>query len=528
MIRKSKTLNEEVNRIQSLFGDDRLYGNIVNENKESIQEQISKRIWRALDDATAARVTKALGADAGLLKGFSETPPPKNFDDIVNHLTKYRKIWDQIHTGNMDNVIKYIKLMDNDPIKYSPFNIGGSGEPYFKYFTRKGNLRENVLEIYRLKVGDESYFKQLEDWQKSVEAPKKVEPTTPKPDVPKTDVTAASKRKDLNDILSQVEALGEQGKVGSFKAKVGDVEVDVSFIPGKSKEEGAKNIIEGVQKNNPFFKKLFNRNPNLKLSIMEKLKYQWISRWWLNPTPSGIKKELTNIKGYDAIGPRSVNQRAVLRYTLNYFTLSWLCGQYYKSQEKDIPFICNPVEVGEALWGAGVFIYDGFMNYLDDNFCDALKDKGVDCAEFKKKIKDDIKSLKDDFKNYNCDLVDVNDEEGSKNRIREFVVGKYKEVTKNTLSEYQITDNEFVETTFSNVVMSDEVKKTVDTIYDGCLIKKGNQYDEDNYSEGGDEYEIDFESVDDESEEETPNDEGGQDTPNDGGGGQGVDDIFGD
>jgi len=74
-MKKILTLNEEINRMKSLFNDSRLHGNL-NESILLTEQNIGKKLMKAL--SSVAVVLK--GFDPKLLTNFLETVI-KNFDD---------------------------------------------------------------------------------------------------------------------------------------------------------------------------------------------------------------------------------------------------------------------------------------------------------------------------------------------------------------------------------------------------------------------------------------------------------------
>ena len=86
-MKKIITLNEEINRMKSLFNDSRVHGNL-NESILLTEQGIGKKLMKAL--SSVAVVLK--GFDPKLLTNFLETEI-KNFDDLTRHLNQYDTIW---------------------------------------------------------------------------------------------------------------------------------------------------------------------------------------------------------------------------------------------------------------------------------------------------------------------------------------------------------------------------------------------------------------------------------------------------
>ena len=89
MKKKYNTLNEEVNRIKTLFTEERLYGNIVDKSP-IIVEQRYKKLIKALSPASA--VLK--GLDTKRITRFTtDYFDIKSFGDALKHLEGFPTIW---------------------------------------------------------------------------------------------------------------------------------------------------------------------------------------------------------------------------------------------------------------------------------------------------------------------------------------------------------------------------------------------------------------------------------------------------
>ena len=108
MKKRHNTLNEEINRIKSLFTEERLYGNIV-EKDQIIAEALKKVLLKALKPASAALKS----VDTKLLTNFLEAPL-ESFGDFVKHLDEFPTIWGKIikdvkKLESAKNVFKYLE-----------------------------------------------------------------------------------------------------------------------------------------------------------------------------------------------------------------------------------------------------------------------------------------------------------------------------------------------------------------------------------------------------------------------------------
>lgn len=75
-MKKIQTLNEEIKRIKSLFGEERLYGNLVTENKILLKEQNYKSLKKIWDDVAEA-VLKGTRREVTFGRGLGSVGAPK-------------------------------------------------------------------------------------------------------------------------------------------------------------------------------------------------------------------------------------------------------------------------------------------------------------------------------------------------------------------------------------------------------------------------------------------------------------------
>jgi hypothetical protein len=84
-----KNLNEEINRIKSLFTEERLYGNIG--TPKILNEQLKKVLYTILSGGG----TSLKNFDPKILTNFLEVEL-KSYGDIVKHLDDFDVIWKSI------------------------------------------------------------------------------------------------------------------------------------------------------------------------------------------------------------------------------------------------------------------------------------------------------------------------------------------------------------------------------------------------------------------------------------------------
>jgi hypothetical protein len=157
MKNKMKNINEEINRIKSLFTEERLYGNLV--EKEVITEQgrkvlkLGRRMW---DDAITAmkKANKSI-----------PTIPQATKDKFFTALDNVKKLDDMktiVQNREFDQMWKIMGLkktqIDNVDLVLTR-HIGDLGKmvgdyPAYAYITKKHNLREDMVTLFFLNADD--------------------------------------------------------------------------------------------------------------------------------------------------------------------------------------------------------------------------------------------------------------------------------------------------------------------------------------------------------------------------------------
>lgn len=160
MKRKYNTLNEEMNRMRSLFGESRLYGNLVDEkNKNIVSEQY--RFFRNLD--SIYKVTLKSFDDLGNFTKFINREI-RNVDDIIKHLDDFDSLWRVVlpnvknWAGVKNNLNKLKTLMDSNKLKDIPEEIWVS--KVLPGFPEKGGMRDMVNDMWRTANGKSPYLPQ--------------------------------------------------------------------------------------------------------------------------------------------------------------------------------------------------------------------------------------------------------------------------------------------------------------------------------------------------------------------------------
>ena len=153
MKKKYNTLNEEVNRIKTLFTEERLYGNIVDKSP-IIVEQRYKKLIKALSPASA--VLK--GLDTKRITRFTtDYFDIKSFGDALKHLEGFPTIWVKVMGNNGVNKLTSAKRA----FKYIE-NVKAGKHTVYKNLkeipeeviddltirvTRQGGLRDQFIDL---------------------------------------------------------------------------------------------------------------------------------------------------------------------------------------------------------------------------------------------------------------------------------------------------------------------------------------------------------------------------------------------
>jgi hypothetical protein len=151
------TLNEEINRIKSLFTEERLYGNLV--KKEVITEQgrkvlkLGRRMW---DDAITAmkKANKSIPdiPQATKDKFFTSLDNVKKLDDMktIVQNKEFNQMWKIMgfSEDHIDN-LEFVLTTHRDDLGKM---VGGY--PAYAYITKTNNLREDMITLFFLNADD--------------------------------------------------------------------------------------------------------------------------------------------------------------------------------------------------------------------------------------------------------------------------------------------------------------------------------------------------------------------------------------
>ena len=160
MMKNYKNLNEQISRIKSLFGDDRIHGNLINEEIESSKPLVTEQKWKKqllnaikgvdVDSSVYKNIRKALlSVDDAVSTKFLNYEV-RNIGDMVKYLDEFPAIW-KASLGEQ-GFKRFKQTMDalNDPDyvkRIIPiFNDSEKGPILIQYMKR--NIPEETHEIF--------------------------------------------------------------------------------------------------------------------------------------------------------------------------------------------------------------------------------------------------------------------------------------------------------------------------------------------------------------------------------------------
>ena len=174
MKRRYNTLNEEKNRIKSLFGESRLYGNLVsNEKTNLITEAGPGKRFFAKNLAKAFSVTLKTFEDLGNFTKFLNREI-NSVDDMIKHVDDFPVIWKSIAKKTdmlavRRNLVKLSKLDEMGKLK------GISEESIVKIingFPNEGGMQDMILDMWLVANGKSKKLPAVIDTRIAVIDPK--------------------------------------------------------------------------------------------------------------------------------------------------------------------------------------------------------------------------------------------------------------------------------------------------------------------------------------------------------------------
>jgi hypothetical protein len=180
---KLNNLNEEINRMKSLFGDSNLYGNLISEDTNKsvlLVEQgkggIGKRIAKILSsssDEISSSLSKALkSVDPVRATKFANTEI-SSFDALLRHIDDYADIWktiipDQRQFDNVVDTVAAFRNITGDPVKLKKLqdeiakgNI--TKKQFLQTLPPEGGIYEMFDDLWESSIGGKNKMEDVDD-----------------------------------------------------------------------------------------------------------------------------------------------------------------------------------------------------------------------------------------------------------------------------------------------------------------------------------------------------------------------------
>jgi hypothetical protein len=211
MKKRYTNLNEEVNRIKSLFTEERLYGNLK-ENKLLTEQGIGKKLADALETASSS-VSKAIkNVDPKLATNFLNSEI-NTFDDLAKHLNDYKSIWKAMGINwdyANDAILSFKKWSDTGFLKSADDKLILQ---VINDLPVEGDLRGMVFDLWKDSKG--KY-------------------TPPKS---KNQTTIVSKSNKGENVIHKVETVGGKEKIETYSIESDGIKKDDGYDPNRASEE---------------------------------------------------------------------------------------------------------------------------------------------------------------------------------------------------------------------------------------------------------------------------------------------------
>ena len=219
MKRRYGNLNEEMNRIKSLFTEERLYGNLK-ENKLLTEQGIGRRLADALETASSSVAKAIKNVDPKLATNFLNAEI-NTFDDLAKHLNDYKSLWRSMGINweyANDAILSFKKWSDSGFLKTADDKLILQ---VINDLPSEGDLRGMVFDL----------------WKES-----KGKYTPPKT---KSKTTIVTKSNTGENVVHKVETIGGKEKIETYKIEGDNIKKDDTYDPNKASEE-VNNHYEGV------------------------------------------------------------------------------------------------------------------------------------------------------------------------------------------------------------------------------------------------------------------------------------------
>ena len=211
MKRKYGNLNEEMNRIKSLFTEERLYGNLK-ENKLLTEQGIGRRLADALETANSSVAKAIKNVDPKLATNFLNAEI-NTFDDLAKHLNDYKSLWRSMGINwdyANDAILSFKKWSDSGFLKTADDKLILQ---VINDLPAEGDLRGMVFDL----------------WKES-----KGKYTPPKT---KSKTTIVTKSNTGENVVHKVETVGGKEKIETYKIEGDNIKKDDTYDPNNASKE---------------------------------------------------------------------------------------------------------------------------------------------------------------------------------------------------------------------------------------------------------------------------------------------------
>jgi len=181
-----KTLNEQLNRMKSLMGDERLYGNLVDKNPINewkyvakligVSDDVGEAFLKNSDDAEELlKNTIKYFDESGIAMKYSDDFLPKYYtktinsiDDLVTHYNRFRPAYKFLTKANPNAFKNYESLMKYLGDGGEPSIImknASDGNPIFTHLPKENDMNLIVLRNYLNSLDDVGVKTEIEKIQ---------------------------------------------------------------------------------------------------------------------------------------------------------------------------------------------------------------------------------------------------------------------------------------------------------------------------------------------------------------------------
>lgn len=383
-MKKYKNINEETNRIKSLFTEERLYGNLVGKDTKNLNEQL-RRILKLFGDSF--QNVDSLKKQFKVLGNFQE--------GLFDQYVKIIKRGDQVDLLNTIRG-KYIFELLPEKVRYDALldyvdSIDDVAEQkeiltkISKYFDDNPSIKPKNMDEF------DSMFKKIGKSVDDIDLEKFAR-----------DLSKQADNSPSGILIFDPKNLSTEQK----KKIIDEMGLTDKFITNKSSQEVAED---------------FSRQTGIDISI----------------GTNGIKKlasKLKNviIKPADFVASFGLPGYSILKNILkgkNITTVDWLSTAFAKTPISmgTFPFIYSLFKTGELGWANGwalmmndlkeIGITDKVLKFIGDDICNALETSSegkLKCEDFAKVYKETIDKILEQVKNedfdYLCKLLSENED----------------------------------------------------------------------------------------------------------------------